>query len=525
MMVNGPLEIYATVIGVKTYDALFNILASFGIAYIPLLVIFFSGISLFFERSFSQAGDASLKQLAFNLFGYVFGMMFFVTPTHSLDLSSITYEPVCVNKTFTSSKFGDTGTTYDKVFDTNNFEDIKIPLGLELFLTGMSGITNAAIVSLPCKTDVQAIKNVIITSHLTPVLAQQVQRFEKECFAPARAKFDAQPPEDSAYSSIMRESGGQSDLSWIGSHVFLNLYYPDMYPKSPVQPFQYTDYQSPYDQHNQNEGMDSPEYGFPSCSEWWSNSENGLQARLVKLVNDHDVSNEHLGKVSLTARVESWLNTIKSKVGFGNKITPADIITHSLLYDTDSQSGFGRSYAGWMDDSLMLNTHHPSTGDVILSTASHIGASVGQGTEATFNAFKRNAIAQEIPILQAVVLALCLALGPVVLILGRYKAHVIFTYYFLLGSVLSITFVEKFIHYLEVSLHTSMSYGLYALGNNFMMYNVFTNLYLYAPIIYLMLMSIAGVKAGEAVRGVFNNSSSDSGSSFVRGLTSKITRG
>jgi len=113
---------------------------------------------------------------------------------------------------------------------------------------------------------------------------------------------------------------------------------------------------------------------------------------------------------------------------------------------------------------------------------------------------ERSEIDQEIPILQAVLMALCLSLGPIILVLGGYRINVIFSYYFILSSIISITFVENLIHYLEVSLHASQSYGIGALANMMIMYNIFTKLYLYAPIIYLMLMSICGVSLGSAVR-------------------------
>ena len=58
MMVNGPLEIYGTVIGVKLFDALFNILASMGIIFIPLLVLIFENITKPFESEIENGAGA-----------------------------------------------------------------------------------------------------------------------------------------------------------------------------------------------------------------------------------------------------------------------------------------------------------------------------------------------------------------------------------------------------------------------------------------------------------------------------------
>jgi len=136
MMVNGPLEIYSLVIGAKLYDNLFNILVSFGVAFIPLLVIFFSNIGRFFETPFEHAADTSLRRVGYELFGYVFSIMLFVAPTHKLDVTGITYQPMCTPSA-TISRFGDTGTTYDNVFENLEYQNIRIPWGLGFVLTGL----------------------------------------------------------------------------------------------------------------------------------------------------------------------------------------------------------------------------------------------------------------------------------------------------------------------------------------------------------------------------------------------------
>jgi hypothetical protein len=516
MMVNGPLQIYGIVIGFKIFDDLFNILASMGIIYLPLLVIFFENITKPYQSEIENGASTSIRTVGMHLVIWIFVVMAFVVPTHTLDVTGITYMPPCTGINGVSlaqpSKLGDTGTTYDQAFENLNYSSIHIPIMMGFVLSAMSGLTNASIVSLPCKTDVQAIQNTIDTTRLTPVLQNQVQRFENECFAPARAKFDSHTPDQSSYESTMNDYGGQTDLSWMGSHVFQQLYYADLYPSEPVPGFPYGEYPSQYQQYNDKSNIPHPQWGYPSCQDWWSDGSLGLEAQLVQLAENHHPQNSHLGTVSITTQLSSWLADAKTITKLGSQVTPEDVISHDMLTDVGSNAGFGQGFTGPLhvdnatddsNDSLM-----DPMGNAVQGALTNGASFVGQGMAATDSAFDRAEIDQEIPIFQAVLLALSLALGPLIILLGMTTGRgisVIFTYYFLVGSLLFITFVEALIHYLEISLHASQSYSMYALGNSVVMYNIFTKLYFWGPMIYFGLMSVAGISIGGALQTSFSN--------------------
>ncbi len=218
-------------------------------------------------------------------------------------------------------------------------------------------------------------------------------------------------------------------------------------------------------------------------------------------------------------KVQSWLATAKRVSHVGSQITADDVITHNLLYDAASNSGFGGSYHGWMngDYGATEDPRFARMGDTNHSHNRIFSRSVGgagQMYSGAKNIFKRAEIENEMPILQAILLAVVLALGPLVILLGMIMngsgIGVIFSYYFLVGSLLFLTFIERFLRYLEVSLHASQSYGIYALGNNAALYNVFTKLYFFAPLLYLGLMSLAGIRLGQSVNEMFSKSTSGS---------------
>ena len=523
MMVNGPLEIYGTVIGVKLFDAIFNILASTGIVFIPLLIMIFENITKPYESEIENGAATSLKRVSIHLFLWIFTVMLFVAPTWHLDVTEITYKPVCATQAVTSS-FGDTGTTYDNAFENLDYSDLRIPVMMGFILSGMSGFTNAAITSLPCKTDVEKIQNTIDTTRLTPKLNAQVERFQNECFAPAKAQFDNQTPDKSTYKSLMKEYGGNTDLSWIGSHVFQTLYYGQIYPTKPVPGFPNGEYPSQYQSYNQEQGVDPSQWGYPDCETWWTDPEYGLQQKLVNLASKHDPQNSHLGNLPLTDEVSSWIARAKRFTHVGSQITADDVISHDMLYDPGNNSGFGRNYTGWMSDE---DTPIGMENSSVQRDTAEVAANIGQAFDAAKSVAKREEISEEIPILQAILLSFGLAIGPMIIVVGMMTGRsisVIFTYYFLIGSLFFMTFIEKFIHYLELSLHASQNNGLYAMGDNLVMFNVFTQLYFYAPILYLMLMSIAGIGIGNSIGKAFSNSASGSANGIIGSAVGAITK-
>ncbi|MCP4473028.1 MAG: hypothetical protein GY821_00340 [Gammaproteobacteria bacterium] len=238
-------------------------------------------MTLPYESPFEHAASTSLRKVSIGFLTWVFVMMLFVVPTHRLTVNKISYAPFCA-KNATLSTYGDTGTTYDKTLGSDHYETVKLPIMMTVVLDGLSGFTNAAITAIPCQTNVQEISDTIDTTRLTHDLSHQVQRFQDECFAPARVRFDHRHPEKSTYETTMNNYGGESDLSWIGSYVMQKLYYSDIYPIETVQGFPYSEYPNQYDEFNKKHGYtETSKWGYPSCQEWWTNPDHGLKQQLV----------------------------------------------------------------------------------------------------------------------------------------------------------------------------------------------------------------------------------------------------
>ena len=528
MMVNGPLDIYGVVLGVRMFDQLFNILASMGIIFLPLLVIFFQNITRPYESQFGNAASTSLRRVAIHFFLWVFTVMLFLAPTWSIATNDVTYTPECTASGTSPaiSTFDHNGTNYKqaflKEFPGDQFDDLKLPIMMTFVLDGMSGFTNAAIASLPCATDVAAITSIINNTRLTPSLATQVSQFSAQCYAPAKAKFINHPPQN--YQNIMNSAGGKSDLSWIGSAVYQTFYYKKLYPTSPVMDSDFQGYKYPGQSsgsHQPGNGPNTVQGGYPSCYTWWTAQNVGLRDRLYNLMENNDpaAQNAYVDAVPFDKQVQSLKNTVPNfpqKVDFARDLVVRDFLqSHSA-----GNMGFGDNYTGWMNDNLYKNSD-AFYGSGLVSSVADTLVTAGQLKHALeVSMTKRKEIEVEIPIIRAILLAFTLTLGPLILMLGMATGQgirVIFTYYFMVGSLLFMTFIERFIHFLEVLLHNSQSVGIYALQNYGPMYNLFTELYLYGPMLYLMMMSLAGISIGGAVGSAFDNTATGLAASPIKG--------
>lgn len=528
-MVNSPIAIYSVVIGAQLYNDIFNILVSFGLLYIPLIVIFFQSIKAYFESPNGSGTSISLNNTIFGLISYILVVLLMVVPLKSLKVTSIGYTPPCSSGA-TESKFGNTGTTYDTVFKKYEYKDVRLPLLMLFALEGASGFTNAAITMLPCKTDVEKLQGIINTTSLPSSVAGEVERFHNECYARAITKFKENKPDKDTiktdYDRVIyqkfednyKKYGGDADLAWIGSHVLQDIYYPHIYAMEPTKPFPYTlftDYTLETDLKNLDK--ERPTFGYPSCNEWWSDKNYGLQGRLVKLAEENAPQNTHLGKYDLVKDVRTWLDSLSEIFSSKSKESAEDVISRTLL-SNGVNGGFGKVHDGWVNNDLGSNDSINGIASPLVTAVTSLAGQVGMAKKAAESTVKRYQMTQELPIIQAVLFVLMLSLGSIIMLMGKFQLSVIVSYYFILCSSIFFPFLVRMLNFLEKSLHESMGYGIYSTEQYLTMYNWFTDFYYFVPIAYLMIMSISGVQAGRAMSDVMGSSISGGGSGIIGGM-------
>jgi len=453
----------------------------------------------------------------------IFVIMFCVSPWVPLKTTDVKYKPYCAEDAVLST-VGDSGTTYDDVFQSAIDTRVKVPGLYALVMDWASGFTNALIVgSVPCDTNINHLMQMIVTSKLTTDLKQQVSQFNQVCYAKARARFDSEKPDKETYKRVKFRGGGDNDLYWMGSHVLRQLYYSDLYPQNGIPGFSYDRYPSKYIDDAVAQGaMDSypDDRGYPSCEDWWSDPENGLQSRIVKQVDVQQRHNPHMGGISSTlGELKVWL--AKKFSHYGADVTAEDVMTRSILYDSDAD------YAGFASNDASVDTNNNNREQAIVSPLLHVGQAIKKYTG---NAFDRQALSDILPILQAVAFFFLIVFMPLVQIFGRYRLGVCISLSFIILSLIFVNYIWVLLNYFETAIinSTTNPYTGHLMGQHAALSNFITTMYIAGPLLLFTIMSIAGVKVGAAMNDYFHSTggtgvrdASNTGKSIV-GIAKKL---
>jgi len=524
MLVNNPLELYSVYIGWREYDYIFSALFQVGLTLLPFLMLVFDNITHPFEQPFGDAADTSLRRVSIELFFMALVFIFCVYPYWPLEINDIQYEPHCSNTGVVSTP-GNSGTTYDKVFDsvTSSGEAVKMPPAFALVLGIASGLTNGLIEwSIPCETNVMTMMNQLSLTHLSNDLSEQVKRFNVECYQLANNQFQTQKPEISTYQSVMDENGGESDLQWLGSHVYQSLYYSDMLPDKPVPGFPYGQYPSEYVDDAVTKGeMATPVDGYPTCQQWWADSTYGLKQRIVNEVDEQSSKSAYLGDISSPNMAHDYLEN-------------ANLIWQSNLSDEDFISRQALYWSTNADGVRSVKNHTMDANQGVIGSLSGLFMDLGQWNKRYWKTpGERAAISEIFPVMQAMLYLFIVMFMPFVLVLGRYRFRIFFTLAVMLFSVVFCNFIWEMLQWFESAMLTSLSNptvpGARYFQNSYLT-SVFTVLYVISPLLFLSLMSVAGYQVGGVMeRSITGGRSAAAGAvqdamtpSKVAGMAGKI---
>ncbi len=477
-------ELYTMLIGWNLYDELWLLLTKTGLAFIPFIGIVLRNIAQPYQsQEAKDAAGTSLRRMEIDFITTLLIIFLGVSPFIPLDATKVSYTPLCQSDGENNAFHpGDTGTTWDNAFSVPS-GDIRVPLWWYAVMAISEGFASSANTMVGCIPNLRKmVTEVDMTKITDPELKQELQRFELECYMPARTQYlkDAQN-NASAITTIDndRTHYGVDDTEWFGSHGFQDTYYQNLHATQPVKGFNY----DPSADINADTDKDNPPlYGTPACSSWWSDNETGLKTRLNAALPQN-----------FWDEFKNYVSDDKSQDGVIKKIV-------------NNASATGYQYA----DNPVSNSHGAS-----------ILAAVGISFEELTTYPKLYAAAESAPIIQALLLLMIYTFLPFALVFSGYRASSFIAGAVIIFSIIFWSFIWHLVSYADASLMQAF-YGKDNFFKNVSPNQALTDmiigtLLIIAPLFWFVFMGSMGIAVSNVVSGAFNKMNDVGGNSAGSG--------
>lgn len=305
MQLDSYLELFTTFYGWAFANIFGEIVTGTGLVVIPFLVVILNAWREAGQRGMQDIGVMGViksvqTQLIVMLF--VMSVCFFTSPITSLTYARLSYmpPPSIDNPNPVEATPGASGSTYDTALrdaidgSMSQASGLSnVPLWWYSIMSISSGINNAFRNGMNNSgSDMRVLEDMAKNATIEdPALLGDVQRFYSECFIPARSQYlrSDRSRISATGASILAESNtdyGPTDVDWMGSQFFRTEpgYYASMRSRAPVTGFAIdysrdTEYYDPSsDVDPQVTGAVNPEFGRPTCKQWW---EDQLREKLI----------------------------------------------------------------------------------------------------------------------------------------------------------------------------------------------------------------------------------------------------
>ena len=466
MATGSFIEMFMTLFGWHLYDIVWDVIASTGLAYLPILAVIIQNVVKPIESQESRSAAAiSLRRLEVDIVRIVLFLFVAVVPSITLNFSSVSHWKACEN---TTVQGGSTGTTLESALSPTllNGAPAVVPPWFYLVISVSGGINDAIISGLPCNVaDIRLAEYEVSAAEIQDTaLKRSAQRFEVECYRPARAE----------YLNNGMTGADNDDISWLGSTYFNSHYYTNHFSKNPVDGFPYNA--------TRDIGHSPAGGGYPSCSDWWTSLRAGLVAEFPPS------------------------KFLQIKQSMGVDITGAeDIVIKEKLY----KKGAGLDFSN-------TGLEDTNTGDTdLMSFITDVGGAVG----AIFGAALAEAIIQPTlffvkmmaPYIQATMLMGIYFLLPWALLIGNYEWSTIKTATVTIFAIKFWTVIWAVVHLLDMRLLQAMQVNSVAGATvgfaRVIVDMVILSLYLGLPFFFMSMLSWAG----ERTASVSNDTSGKMG--------------
>lgn len=374
MKLDSYLEIFTTLYGWAFANIIGEIIVGTGLVVVPFMLLVFNAWHEAKDRGTDSSGAmALLDQISTRLIVslFVMSVCFSTSSVTSLSHLNLTFTPpisaIDPNPKTGSSQSG-TGSGYDQAMadvkdgsmsSAPNLSNVPawwytvmaISSGLNSAVRG--GLSNAA-------SEMRVVEETARTATISdPKLLGDVQRFYSECFVPVRSKYLSADPtalsaNGQAIVATSNTNYGPADVDWMGSQLFRTEpgYYPDARSFNPVPGFA-IDYSRDVDYYDPNAPTDlpppdttvNPEWGRPTCSQWWEDGGQGLRARMVNHSGTWQELLSRAGNVFSSLNEDQKLDAVARLAA--TKTNPQYVDPSGMLSkDYDGLTSFTRNMGG-----------------------------------------------------------------------------------------------------------------------------------------------------------------------------------
>ena len=523
MVVNDYLTLFLTLQAWIISNKIFYLLSSANLLVFPLVLIIFTTMTEAMQEGEDEGnkGLLSLNRSAVGLTLAVCAYLFAMIPNQKLNLGTLTYNDVRSGQCGVAiTKPGEnTETSWDSAFESLGGQTAKVPMWWKLMHSMSIGITNASIAAIPCSYDVTRSQlKLSEVSIQSPALQQETQQFYQQCFAQAKSTM--------VHNTYQNDGVTDDDFkkaNWLGDDYFLSTNpnathttYSGIQALDPVPSFPYKESRdkSYNDIWAERLRAEPKQHAYPTCQEWWADSQYGLRNRLAGEVEKH--SPEIYRDVM---QPQGWFDTLfkgeKTAEQRKDMLVRRALSTENINATGRTTRGYGAVIDGAGNDR--------ASAEIWGATAGGAGLVIGR----TFLEPAFFIVREALPMFQALLLSALIIAIPMVLPLAMYNWRVVMTISIAYFGVEYFTFWWEWCRSLESKLLTAMysghdfnfldpiSYSAGAMNvlDSEIMRVVLLILYIVVPTLWLSIISFAGYQVSSM------SSSFNQGILIVKGAT------
>lgn len=471
------LEFYLTLVAWIVNNGIWNVLVASGMVALPFMAI----VVQEWLRARAEGADEGNKGLLSSarienrVWVAIVIIMFAGIPFIPVNLNTIQYDRSRTIQCQVTAALP-AETQWQPAFTTLNDQTALVPIWWFFVHSVSKAVTAAAVASIPCGTDLRQMRMDIDATRIDdPVLSQEIADFGRDCYGLARARLFMNRP--------TLDEDAMNDVTWIGSNYFLDTsgYYDSYRSRMPRAAW-------PYDETRDAGLAEVPNGGgYPTCQQWWVDSDVGLRARLLEQVDP-----------DLLQRFGRW-------AGFLSQTDVDDAVIRAITsprHQTVNQGQVYTDYGGQIDMTVP-------------NLATRLVADVGLtiGTLAFVPAM--DVVRRAVPMVLSLTKMAFVICIPLLLVIGTYELKALVTMSCVMFAIFFVEFWFELARWIDSTIldalygwtspHSNLN-AFIGLNNTFgdmiLSFFVMGTMFLILPALWVTALTWTGIQAGNVLQGL-----------------------